>query len=169
MFKRRVCTTAALTLLIGVTPVASAAQSADADNLTMIGTGTLSPGYPTVGCAVQTDFTFTGDITIDAGDDALDADGDVPYTAHWEGNSGLFCETVNSGQGTFALAIADGDGNAWTSYVNYARTGTELQIFGQVEIRGILHNIVAGTCEFEWTDVNPSTSYAIQCNLALDA
>lgn len=154
-------------LLSGVVPAASAATP-EVESLTMIGTGTLAPGYPLTGCVVQTNFTFSSQVVIDAGDDALDADGDVPYSAYYNGNSGSSCETLASGQGNAALTIVDDDGHSWTTFVTYQRTLTQFELNGQVAINGVVHDILAAMCEFSYTSINPATTYQIECEVTLD-
>jgi hypothetical protein len=73
---------------------------------------------PTASAATPSEvesFAFSSVLTIDGGDDALDADNDGLYTATYNGSSQI-CETLTVGQGVGTLAITDDDGNGWASY-----------------------------------------------------
>ena len=92
MFRRVVRAVTGLVLAASVTlgGVAHAASAAaaipDPNDFTLVGTGTLSPGFPLTGCVYQTSFTFSSVLAVDAGDAA------GVYTAWFAGASDI-CET----------------------------------------------------------------------------
>src|SRR4051812_13725998 len=115
---RRITVRLLVVVAFAVTAVGGLSHAADPDSLTLVGFGSLSPGYPPLGCLPQTSFAFTADVVVDVGDDAgVD-------TAEYRGSSSG-CETLLSGQGSGTLTITGllgGGGGGGT--VLYSRTGT---------------------------------------------
>ena len=138
-------------------PLALIAPSAHAqdDVAVVVGTGSITPGLPTTGCADQ---------AIGFGGTAVNAaiDGHTGlYTVSFAGNSTI-CETLNAGQGSGTLS-GDVSGN-----VDYTRTGPIVTITGQGAVNGDDHVIVIGLCLFIPTSFNPVASYALACAVILD-
>jgi hypothetical protein len=143
--------------------VTSTAAVAGVDSITISGFGTVSPGYPVTACYPQTSFAFTGDVTVDVGGNP------GVGTAYYDAAS-LGCETITAGQGTGTLTLTDDldVGSDWGGgTVSYFRTGTSMTLSGSLTFNGVDYSIVLGTCDFWYTDANPSTSYQIDCQLLL--
>ena len=140
-------------------PIALIMPSAHAqtDAAVVVGTGLIVPGLPTSGCANQTRVAFSG-TAVNA---SIDNHTGI-YNVSFEGSSSI-CESLNSGQGSGTLS-GDVSGT-----VNYSRTGPIVTITGQGAINGSPHHIVLGVCVFVATAVNPVTSYALECNVVIDA
>jgi hypothetical protein len=128
------------------------------DTAAAVGTGTISPGLPTTGCAVQTDITFRGTGVV-VGDDGVTA----PATFNFDRNSGSTCESFNSGQGSGTLG---GTFSSAPGGVSYVRTGGIVQVFGSVTIFGNTHTINA-VCIFGATAINPVTSFGLGCAVSV--
>jgi hypothetical protein len=128
------------------------------DWATFTGTGTMSPGLPTTGCAFQTDITFAGTGVV-VGDDGVTA----PATVNFDGNSGTACETLNFGQGSGTFS------GTFSGNVSYQRTATSLQFFGSGTIGGRTHTIISATCSEDFTSVNPATSHATRCDMSFSS
>jgi len=128
------------------------------DVTAVVGTGTISPGLPTSGCAVQTDITFNGTGVL-AGDELA-----VPGTVTFDGNSGSFCETLNAGQGTGTIG---GTFSSAPGGVSYVRTGPIVQVTGSGTVGTETHTAIAAVCIFVPTNDNPVTAYALVCAAAL--
>jgi len=129
------------------------ALAAVGDVVAVAGTGTISPGLPTSGCAVQTNITFNGTGAV-VGTDGVA----VPATINFNGNSGSTCESLNSGQGSGTI------GGTLTGNVSYQRTGAIVQVFGSVSVLGSPGRTpLVAVCVFAATTVNPVTAYALIC------
>ena len=137
----------------------AAAATPDPNGFTLVGTGTLSPGFPLTGCAYQTSFTFDSTLAVDAGDVA------GVYTAWFAGASAV-CETTNSGAGFATVVITDWNGHSFpATTVQYQRTSTVLELTGTVDIAGRVLTILAAPCAFWWTSISPSVTYQMNCGL----
>jgi len=128
------------------------------DVTAVVGTGTIFPGLPTSGCAPQTDITFNGTGAL-VGDELA-----VPGTVTFDGNSGSFCESLNSGQGTGTIGgtFASAPGG-----ISYVRNGPVVQVSGSGTVGTETHTAIAAVCIFVPTSFNPVTSYALACAAAL--
>ena len=140
-------------------PLALITPSAHAqtDVAVVVGTGGIVPGLPTSGCDFQNRVFFSG-TAVNA---SIDNHTGI-YNVSFEGSSSI-CETLNSGQGSGTLS-GDVSGT-----VNYSRTGPIVTIEGQGAINGSPHHIVVGICIFVPTSINPVASYALECNIVIDA
>jgi len=123
--------------------------------LSAIGTGTMSPGLPTSGCANQGTVTFDSAVLVyaDPGTAPL-----APGNIHFSGASSI-CETLNAGQGSGTLS------GSLAGTVNYTRTANIETLSGTVNGG----TIIAAVCIFTATSVNPATSYALACAGALSS
>jgi hypothetical protein len=168
-FKQTAVVTAFATFLGGpVLQSRALAEGPDvlSDVVTAAGTGTITPGLPTTGCAVQTDITFTG-TGVAVGDDGITA----PARVDFDGDGG--CETLGSGQGSGTLSGTFGGS------INYQRSESIVQLSGNVNANGGTDSVgmtvrILGTtawlqaiCIFVPTSVNPVISYALVCAVAL--
>ena len=111
---------------------------ANAAPLVFIGTGTFSPGIPTVGCANQ---TMTFDATV------VSSPGVVLGTTHFDGSSSL-CETLLAGRGSGVFT------GAVRCAVTYDRMLFQIRFTGQD---------CSYDCTLTPTSWNPWTSYVIDC------
>jgi hypothetical protein len=157
-FKKAAVATAMATAVVSLVGQNGAFADTVSDAVVAVGTGTITPGLPTSGCAVQTDITFTGNGAV-VGDDGVTA----PASVTFDGNSGSTCESLNSGQGSGTL------GGTFSANVTYQRTGPIVQVFGSGNIGGKPHSPIAAVCIFIPTSVNPVTSYALACAAALSS
>jgi len=151
-FKKAAVATAMATAVVSMVGQSGAFADVVSDYLYVAGTGTITPGLPTTGCAVQTDITFSGTGVL-IGDEGVTA----PASIRFDGNSGSFCESLNSGQGSGTVS------GTISGNVTYQRTGSNVQVFGSVTIGGRQHQVISADCHFDPTSVNPVTSYALNC------
>jgi hypothetical protein len=157
-FKKAAIATAMATAVVAMVGQGGA-LAATGDVAGFVGTGTITPGLPTTGCAVQSDITFTGTGAV------LGVDGNVaPANVNFNGNSGSTCETLNSGQGSGTLTgTISSDANG----VSYQRNGSIVIV--SADAAGVTVNGHAGrqpvvaVCIFVPTSVNPVQSYALIC------
>jgi hypothetical protein len=157
-FKKAAVATAMATAVVAMVGQGGAFADTVSDAVVAVGTGTITPGLPTTGCAVQTAIDFNGTGAV-VGDDGVTA----PATVTFAGNSGSTCESLNSGQGSGTL------GGTFTAAVSYQRTGPIVQVFGTGNIGGKPHTPIAAVCIFVPTSVNPVTTYALVCAAALSS
>jgi len=152
LFKKALVGAAMATAVASMVGQGGAFADVVSDYLYVAGTGTITPGLPTTGCAVQTDITFNGTGLL-VGDDGVT----FPATINFDGNSGSTCETLTSGQGSGTVS------GTITGNVTYQRTGSNVQVFGSVTINGRPHQPISADCHFDPTSANPVTSYALNC------
>jgi hypothetical protein len=152
-FKKAAVATAMATAVVCMVGQGGAFAAPVGDYVGVAGTGTISPGLPTTGCAVQTGITFSGTGAV-VGTDGVAA----PATINFDGNSGSTCETLNSGQGSGTLS------GSLTGTVSYQRTGAIVQVFGNVSVLGSpSRSPLVAVCVFAATTVNPVTTYVLVC------
>jgi hypothetical protein len=147
---------AAVALLASIGTAVPATADDVTDVAIVVGTGTISPGLPTTGCAQQTNITFNG-TAVNAGDHA------GVYPIRFDGNSGTNCETLQSGAGSGVLS------GGVSGSVRYLRTGSVVTLTGTGAVNGAPHHITTAHCEFYPTSANPVTSYALHCTVTLGA
>lgn len=154
-FKKAVVATAMASAVVAMVGQGGAfADTPPSDVAAVTGSGTITPGLPTTGCAVQTDITFNGTVAVVGTDGST-----IPGTVNFDGNSGSTCETLNAGQGSGTL------GGTFTSApggISYSRTGVVVQVFGSVTYNSRTHTITV-VCIFSATTTNPTTSFALAC------
>ena len=122
----------------------------------VVGTGTIFPGLPTTGCGGNPNQTVSFDGTAVA----VGTHAGV-YAVHFEGTSSG-CESLGAGAGSGNLS------GQITGAVTYSRTGPIVTLSGSGQLNGgPTHAIIAGVCEFIPTSVNPVTTYALACELAV--
>jgi hypothetical protein len=151
-FKKAAVATAMATAVVAMVGQGGAFAAAG-DVVAVAGQGTISPGLPTTGCAVQTDITFSGTGAV------VGTDGNaIPATVNFDGNSGSTCETLNAGQGSGTLS------GTLTGNVTYQRTGAIVQVDGQVSVLGSpQRKPLVAICVFVAVNVNPVTAYVLVC------
>ena len=138
--------TCALGLVAGTSP-----SSSSPNVVTMVGTGTYSPGLPTTGCAFQS-VSFDG-TAVFAGTHA------GVYALHFDGSSST-CESLTTGSGSGTLS------GQVTGNLTYSRTGTVVTLSGNLQIDGgPMHSVQSGGCVPVPTSVNPIGSYMWICVL----
>ena len=158
LFKKAVVAAAMATAVASMVGQGGAFAASPRDAASAAGTGTISPGLPTTGCAVQTDITFNGTGVVEGLDGQNSA-----ATFNFDGNSGSVCETLGSGQGSGTL------GGTLTSApggISYTRTGSTVQVSGTVVFNGATLSATA-VCQFAPTDNNPVTTYRLTCHATL--
>ena len=139
----------ALLALPLATGTANAGPGADVAVVT--GNGTIRPGLSTE-CTVQA-VTFSG---------SAEVLGTHPgtYSVSFSGGS-ISCETNGFGAGTGTLS------GGVSGTVNYSRTGNIVTLNGSGAIGTHARTIIAAVCEFVPTSVDPTTTYALACQVAL--
>jgi hypothetical protein len=156
--KKAAVATAMASAVVAMVGQSGAFADVVSDAAAVIGTGTITPGLPTTGCAVQTDITFNGSGAA-VGDDGVV----VPASVYFNGNSGANCETPLSGQGSGTIT------GTFSGLVSYQRTWSIVEVFGSVAaINGTTHALSA-VCIFSPTSLHPATSYALVCAAALSS
>ena len=150
----RAVASAALTLgLVAGTAPASAAPTG-----TLVGTGTLSPGLPTSGCAFQS-VTLDGTL-VSAGTAPVTTMTTGVYALHFEGFSSI-CETSTSGAGSGTIS------GGVTGNVSYSRTGSIVTLSGTIQTNGgSARSLSSAVCAYYPTSANPTTSYGMVCVVA---
>lgn len=159
-FKKAAVATAMATALVAVVGQGGAFADVVSDAIAVAGTGTITPGLPTTGCAVQTAVTFNG-IGYVAGDEGV-----RPAVVNFDGDSGAFCETLNAGQGSGTLT---GTFASAARGVGYVRTGPIVQVFGSVTYGVLTHVVLGAVCIFVPASVNPVQTYVLVCGVALSS
>jgi len=151
-FKKAAIATAMATAVVAMVGQGGALAAAG-DVVAVAGTGTITPGLPTTGCAVQTDITFTGTGAV------VGTDGNaIPATINFDGNSGSTCETLNSGQGGGTIT------GTLAGAVTYQRTGAVVEVFGNVSVLGSPNRTpLVAACVFVPINSNPVTAYVLIC------
>ena len=140
--------TCALGLVAGTSP-----SSSSPNVVTMVGTGTYSPGLPTTGCAFQS-VSFDGTAAF-AGTHA------GVYALHFDGSSST-CESLTTGSGSGTLS------GQVTGNLTYSRTGTVVTLSGSFRVNGgPEHAIAAVVCVPVPTSVNPQVTYMWVCALTV--
>jgi hypothetical protein len=131
------------------------------DVVAVVGTGTIFPGLPVMGCAVQTDIEFTALVTVQAGDEGVSATGSLGFSGDSDGN----CETLGSGQGSGTLS-----GSA-SGTVGYNRTGNVVTVSGTgLTVSGTTekHDAFA-VCVFLPVANDPVKDYGLVCAALLSS
>ncbi len=163
-FKKAAVATAMATALVAVVGQGGAFADVVSDAGVLTGSGTITPGLPTTGCAVQTDIDFNGTGAL-VGDDTT-----IPATVNFDGNSGSLCETAELGQGSGTLG---GTFASAPGAITYQRIGPIVELFGNVVINGRVHTgLLLGldaACIFVPTSTNPATTYSLVCAVALSS
>jgi hypothetical protein len=145
-----------MALAAPLTTYLAPAHAAVSDVASVSGSGMISPGLPTTGCAVQTSVTFSGTATVQ-GDEA------GTYSVTFTGGSGTTCETLSSGAGTGTLS------GGVSGNVSYSRNGNIVTLTGNsIQVGSSpAHTITAGVCQFVPTNANPVTKYNLTCQVVL--
>lgn len=121
---------------------------------TAVGTGTISPGLPPMGCVSGQTVSFDGQVIFPGQNHPNN-----PYVVHFDGTSSI-CESACAGQGSGTLS---GD---ITGTVNYSRTCNVVQLTGNVTVDDQPHALT-GVCTFAPTSANPTNSYALNCHVVI--
>lgn len=164
LFKKAAIATAMATAVVAMVGEGGAFADVLSDAAVITGTGTITPGLPATGCAVQTNIDFNGTGAL-VGDDTT-----IPATVNFDGSSGSVCETAGAGQGSGTL------GGTFTSApggISYQRIGPVVELFGSVVINGRVHTGpllgLSAACVFFPTSTNPATTYGLICAVALSS
>lgn len=159
-FRKAITATAMATALVAL--VGQGGAVADVGSLSdvtaVVGTGTIFPGLPTTGCAVQNDITFNGTGLL-VGDELA-----VPGTVTFDGNSGGFCESVEAGAGSGTIG---GTFASAPNGIRYGRIGPIVELLGSGTVGTETHEVLGAVCIFVPTSFNPVTSYLLTCAAAL--
>lgn len=140
---------AAVALAIAALPLSATPAQAHPVAGVVVGTGTISPGLP--GCNQRV--TFSGQAVLTTVPPSVRT---ITFTGSSAG-----CEDILLGQGCGTIA---GPGISGT--VCYNRIANVVQLSGTVTVDGHQHTLTA-TCEFVPTSVQPTTTYALTCQIVL--
>lgn len=140
---------AAAALAIAALPFTATPAQAHVVVGVAVGTGTITPGLP--GCNQQV--TFSGQVVLSTTPPSVRA---IAFAG-----ASASCEDILVGSGCGTIS-----GGGISGTVCYNRTGNVVQLSGTVTVDGHAHTLTA-TCEFVPTSAQPTTSYALTCQLAL--
>lgn len=141
---------AAVALAIATLPLTATPAQAHPVVGVVVGTGTITPGLPACG----QDVTFSGTAVLSTNPPRV-------VTVTFVGR-GPGCETILVGQGCGTIS-----GGGLSGTVCYNRNGNVVQLSGTVTLDGHSHTLT-GTCEFVPTSAQPTTSYALTCQVVLE-